>query len=162
MEDSVERTISTVEGWTLGQTKIESPEVWSQREQDSGLDKNQESSKVRLWREQEYEALHMKLEFPRWDDGDPSGWVSRAEWLFKYHDTLDGSKVEIVSISLEGDAIQWFDWLVACCGEPTWYEFVEGFLVRFGPSAYTMWMWASEDSANINCEWILKPLWAPP
>jgi hypothetical protein len=71
----------------------------------------------------------MKLEFPRWDDEDPSGWVSRAECFFKYHHTPADSKVEIASISLDGDAIQWFDWLVACRGEPTWDEFVEGLLL---------------------------------
>ena len=47
----------------------------------------------------------MKLEFPHWDDEDLSGWVSRAERFFKYHHTLADSKVEITSISLNGDAI---------------------------------------------------------
>jgi hypothetical protein len=78
----------------------------------------------------------MKLEFPRWDDEDPSRWVSKAERFFKYHHTPADSKVEIASISLDEDANQWFDWLVACHGEPTWDEFVEGLLLRFGPSAY--------------------------
>jgi hypothetical protein len=78
----------------------------------------------------------MKLKFPRWDDEDPSGWVSKAECFFKYHHTPADSKVEIASISLDEDANQWFDWLVACHGEPTWDEFVEGLLLRFGPSAY--------------------------
>jgi hypothetical protein len=43
--------------------------------------------------------------------------------------TPNASKVEIALISLEGDVIQWFDWLVVCCGSPTWDEFEEGLLV---------------------------------
>jgi hypothetical protein len=60
----------------------------------------------------------MKLEFPRWDDGDSSGWVSKEKCFFKYHHTTVDSKVEIASINLNGDAILWFDCLVACRGEP--------------------------------------------
>jgi hypothetical protein len=78
----------------------------------------------------------MKLEFSCWDDGDPLGWVSRAEQLFKYHHTPADSKMEIASISLVNNVIQWFDWLVACRGKPTWNEFVKGINLRFGPSAY--------------------------
>jgi hypothetical protein len=37
--------------------------------------------------------------------------------------------VEIAANNLKGKAIQWFDWLVACFGEPSWKEFVEGLLV---------------------------------
>jgi hypothetical protein len=42
---------------------------------------------------------------------------------------LDASSVETAAIHLEGDAMQWFDWLAACHGEPTWDEFVEELLV---------------------------------
>jgi hypothetical protein len=47
----------------------------------------------------------MKLEFLRWDDENPSGWVSKAERFFKYHNTPTNSTVEIASISLDKDAI---------------------------------------------------------
>jgi hypothetical protein len=62
--------------------------------------------------------------------------VYKAERFFKYHHTSTDSKVEIASIILDEDAIQWFEWLMACRGEPTWDEFVEGFLLQFGPLAY--------------------------
>jgi hypothetical protein len=39
------------------------------------------------------------------------------------------------SIHLEGEAIQWYDWFEASHGM-TWATFVEGLLVRFGPSAF--------------------------
>jgi hypothetical protein len=67
----------------------------------------------------------MKLKFSRWNDGDSLEWVSRAERFFKYHHTPADLKVEIASISLDGDAIQWFDLFVACHEKPTWDEFME-------------------------------------
>ncbi|RRT72511.1 hypothetical protein BHE74_00031381 [Ensete ventricosum] len=52
----------------------------------------------------------MKVDFPRWEEGDPISWASRAELYFRFHRTTDASMVEIAAIHLEGDAIQWFDW----------------------------------------------------
>ncbi|KAG6518010.1 hypothetical protein ZIOFF_021411 [Zingiber officinale] len=50
--------------------------------------------------------------------------------------TSDKAKVELASINLEGDAIQWYDWLEACHGPPNWGEFKEELLNRFDPSGY--------------------------
>ena len=47
----------------------------------------------------------IRVEFPRWEDGDPTSWISRAEKKFRFHRTLEESKVEVVSIQLDGDAI---------------------------------------------------------
>ncbi|RRT81670.1 hypothetical protein B296_00000085 [Ensete ventricosum] len=49
---------------------------------------------------------HMKVEFPRWEDGNLIGWISCAERFFRFHRTPEESKVEITSIQFEGDAIQ--------------------------------------------------------
>lgn len=51
---------------------------------------------------------HMRLDFPRWEEGDPIGWISHAERYFRYHKIADASMVKIAAIHLEGDAIQWF------------------------------------------------------
>ena len=48
---------------------------------------------------------HMKMEFPRWKDGDPTNWISKAENFFRFHRTPEESKVEVASIQLEGDAL---------------------------------------------------------
>ncbi|RRT73332.1 hypothetical protein B296_00021736 [Ensete ventricosum] len=47
----------------------------------------------------------MKAEFPRWEDGYPTSWIFRAEKFFRFHRTLEESKVKITSIQLDGDAI---------------------------------------------------------
>ena len=51
----------------------------------------------------------MRVDFPRWEEGDPIGWISRAERYFQYHKTTDASMVEIAAIHLAGHSIQWFD-----------------------------------------------------
>ncbi|RRT50929.1 hypothetical protein B296_00000486 [Ensete ventricosum] len=48
----------------------------------------------------------MKVDFPRWEEGDLIGWTSRAERYFRFYRTADATRVEIVAIHLEGDAIQ--------------------------------------------------------
>ncbi|RWW40561.1 hypothetical protein BHE74_00054015 [Ensete ventricosum] len=47
----------------------------------------------------------MRVEFHRWEDGDPIGWISLAENFFRFHRTPEESKVEITFIQLEGDTI---------------------------------------------------------
>ncbi|KAG6480241.1 hypothetical protein ZIOFF_063721 [Zingiber officinale] len=55
---------------------------------------------------------------------------------FELNGTSDNAKVELASINLEGDAIQWYDWLEACHGPSKWEEFKEELINRFGPSGY--------------------------
>ena len=39
----------------------------------------------------------MRVDFPRWEEGDPIGWISRAERYFRYHKIADASMVKITS-----------------------------------------------------------------
>ena len=48
----------------------------------------------------------MRVDFPRWEEGDPIGWISHAERYFRYHKTADGSMVKITTIHLEGNAVE--------------------------------------------------------
>ncbi|RWV98545.1 hypothetical protein BHE74_00033422 [Ensete ventricosum] len=52
----------------------------------------------------------MKVEFPRWEEGDPIEWILHMEHYIWFYRTADGTRVEIVAFHLEGDAIQWFNW----------------------------------------------------
>ncbi|KAF8399715.1 hypothetical protein HHK36_015585 [Tetracentron sinense] len=62
---------------------------------------------------------------------------TRAERFFHgFHGTSEASRVDIASIHREGEAVQWYNWFEASHGIPTWATFVEGLLVRFGPSAF--------------------------
>ncbi|KAG6484069.1 hypothetical protein ZIOFF_060863 [Zingiber officinale] len=99
----------------------------SRQHYDQGANSNED---------REHSHLRMKVEFPRWENNDPIGWISRAEKYFRFHGTSDNAKVELASINLEGDAIQWYDWLEACHGPPKWEEFKEELINQFGPSGY--------------------------
>ncbi|RWV86718.1 hypothetical protein GW17_00051355 [Ensete ventricosum] len=52
---------------------------------------------------------HMKVDFPRWE-GDPIRWISRVKRYFRFYRTANATRVEIATIHLEGDTIQWFNW----------------------------------------------------
>ncbi|RWW09676.1 hypothetical protein GW17_00026823 [Ensete ventricosum] len=48
----------------------------------------------------------MKVDFPRWEEGDLIRWISCAKRYFRFYRTADATRVEISAIHLEGDAIQ--------------------------------------------------------
>ncbi|RWW78938.1 hypothetical protein BHE74_00012805 [Ensete ventricosum] len=48
----------------------------------------------------------MKVDFLRWEEGDPIGWISHTECYFRFYRTADATRMEIAAIHLEGDAIQ--------------------------------------------------------
>jgi len=47
----------------------------------------------------------MRVDFPRWEEGDPIGWISRVERYFRYHKNADASMVKIAAIHLKWDSI---------------------------------------------------------
>ncbi|RZR88690.1 hypothetical protein BHM03_00016334 [Ensete ventricosum] len=61
----------------------------------------------------------MKVDFPRWE-GDPIGWISRAERYFRFYRIVDATRLEIAAIHLKGDAIQWFHWFEHTHGGLSW------------------------------------------
>ncbi|RWW40751.1 hypothetical protein BHE74_00053813 [Ensete ventricosum] len=78
----------------------------------------------------------MKVEFSSWEDRDLTNWISRAKKFFRFHITPEESKMEIASIQLDGDAIQWYDLYKPCHGVPSCEQFKRELFVRFGPSKY--------------------------
>ena len=51
---------------------------------------------------------HMKLEVPRFDGSDPTGWIFKITQFFKYHATPDHERLTIASFYMEGLALAWF------------------------------------------------------
>ncbi|RRT82730.1 hypothetical protein B296_00004095 [Ensete ventricosum] len=78
----------------------------------------------------------MRMDFPRWEDGDPTNWTSRAEKFFHFHRTLEESKVEVASNQLDGDAIRWYDLYETYHRVLLWGHFKSELLIRFGPLEY--------------------------
>nr|GEV58696.1 retrotransposon protein, putative, unclassified [Tanacetum cinerariifolium] len=51
------------------------------------------------------------MEFPRFDRGDPRGWILKAKKYFRYYETPDELKVDVVAMYLDGDALNLFAWI---------------------------------------------------
>ncbi|RWW62276.1 hypothetical protein BHE74_00030599 [Ensete ventricosum] len=62
----------------------------------------------------------MRVDFPRWEDREPTGLLSHAERYFRYHRTPEASMVDLAAIHLEGDTIQWYNGFEHTQGVPTW------------------------------------------
>ncbi|KAD3641342.1 hypothetical protein E3N88_30566 [Mikania micrantha] len=79
---------------------------------------------------------YLKLHFPRFDGGDPAGWLYQAEQYFEFQRVDDADKVHLASFHLDGVALQWHRWLSKSTGPMTWIEFSRALQGRFGPTDY--------------------------
>ncbi|CAH9146476.1 unnamed protein product [Cuscuta epithymum] len=77
-----------------------------------------------------------KARFPKFSEGDPAGWIYQAEQYFDYYEVTPDRKVRLVSMHLEGLALQWYRWLLKRRGPITWDEFVRAIRLRFGPTEF--------------------------
>ena len=50
----------------------------------------------------------MKLNVPKFNGTDPSGWVFKTTQFFAYHSTLKPKRLTIASFAMEGPALTWF------------------------------------------------------
>ena len=70
-----------------------------------------------------------KLEFPRYSGYDPTEWFTRVDQFFEYQGTSETHKVYLASFHLEGEANQWWQWLLRAYHEEgkvvTWGIFVK-------------------------------------
>lgn len=91
----------------------------------ASVSKHQEQSKVagRGYEERDHGYPCMNVEFLRWEDGDPTSWISRARYFFTR--TPEASKVKIASNGITG--------LKPIMDFSPWEQF-KGLLVCFGPS----------------------------
>jgi hypothetical protein len=76
------------------------------------------------------------LDFPRFDGGDPSEWILKAQQFFNYFETPEDHKLEIVSFHMEGKTLTWYYWVQESSTVTRWGDFLEALRTRFGPSAY--------------------------
>ncbi|KAA8524249.1 hypothetical protein F0562_010672 [Nyssa sinensis] len=82
------------------------------------------------------QARSLRLDFPRFDDGDPSEWILKAQQFFNYFETPDNHKLEIASFHIEGKALTWYYWLKESSPRIKWEDFLEALHIRFRLSAY--------------------------
>ncbi|XP_076885873.1 uncharacterized protein LOC143535533 [Bidens hawaiensis] len=76
------------------------------------------------------------MDFPKFSDGDPCGWILKAEKYFWYYDIPDMEKFDIASMHLEGDALDFYSWLSAKQPISIWEELVQALTKHFGPAEF--------------------------
>jgi len=59
-----------------------------------------------------YNPVHrLKLDVPRFDGSDSTGWTFKITQFFEYHATPDQERLTIASFYMEGPALAWFQWM---------------------------------------------------
>ena len=56
------------------------------------------------------QTLTSCLEMLIFEGWNPEGWLFRVECFFAAHGMLEGEKLAAITISLEGEALVWFQW----------------------------------------------------
>ncbi|KAG2288910.1 hypothetical protein Bca4012_030071 [Brassica carinata] len=73
-----------------------------------------------------------KIEIPVFSGPLPFDWISRVERFFRFGNYNEDEKLHLVSLSLEGPALQWFNGEIICDPFVNWEQFTQRLLDRFG------------------------------
>ncbi|KAH9733790.1 hypothetical protein KPL71_017135 [Citrus sinensis] len=77
-----------------------------------------------------------KLNFPKFEGENPNGWIYKCDRFFNINGIVEEEKVEMVSIHLEGHALEWFQGYEAGHENINWESFSTDIIAHFGLSAY--------------------------
>lgn len=78
----------------------------------------------------------MKLDVPRFDGTNPVRWMFKINQFFTYHATFEPDRLTIVSFSMEGLALAWFQWLTRSDQITSWLGFLQAPKAHFSASQY--------------------------
>ena len=78
----------------------------------------------------------MKLDVPRFDGSDPSGWMFKINQFFAYHSTPEPDRLTVVAFAMEGPALAWFQWMSRSGQISSWLGFLQALEGRFATSQY--------------------------
>ena len=76
-------------------------------------------------------SRYTKFEFPRFDGSRVNEWTYKAEQFFEIDNTMEGIKVKLASIHLDGKALNWFQTFLKTREKGRfllWTEFVESLI----------------------------------
>lgn len=79
---------------------------------------------------------YTKMEFQKFDKGDPRGWILKVEKYFCYYQTPEELKVDVASMYLEGEALDLFAWINLERFILYWGELVKALQENFGPAEF--------------------------
>lgn len=85
-----------------------------------------------------------KLDLPTFEGDNPDGWILRAERYFKFYRLTDDEQMEAAVVSLDGDALLWYQWEQGRRPIRCWEELKGMLLHQFRPTAagtlYEQWL----------------------
>lgn len=85
---------------------------------------------------QPFHTKNVKLDFPRFDDTEPSDWIFKAEQFLEYYITPDDQRLKIASVHMDGTVVPWFQMMRKKNEIPTWDALTKAMELEFGPSYY--------------------------
>ncbi|GKD26537.1 retrotransposon gag domain, retroviral aspartyl protease, partial [Tanacetum coccineum] len=107
----------------------------SQNRDKSGNGSGKQDEGDSSWHHQRYRP-HNKIAFPTFSDGDPRGWILKAEKYFRYYDIPKEEKVDVASMHLEGDALDFYYWISNDQTIEYWGDLVRALQRNFGPTEF--------------------------
>jgi len=78
----------------------------------------------------------LKLDVPRFDGSDATGWIFKITQFFEYHTTPDHERLTIASFYMEGQALAWFQWMHRNGQLSSWPAFLHALHSRFASTSY--------------------------
>ncbi|KAH0632953.1 hypothetical protein KY284_035739 [Solanum tuberosum] len=114
----------TQEGETTHRTHNGGKSIWREEEEDINRP---------MWKKNPSRRPHTMMEFPRFEGGDPRGWILKAEKYFCYYQTLEEHKVDIAAMYPEADALDLFSWINRERTLLYWKEIVKALQENYGP-----------------------------
>ncbi|XP_018633615.1 uncharacterized protein [Nicotiana tomentosiformis] len=128
--DSLAAEVATLKaqtGRTSYRTRHGGKSAWQEEEEDIDSPR---------WPKSPSRRPHTKMEFPRFEGGDPRGWILKAEKYFCYYQTPEEHKVDIAAMYLEGDALDLFSWINRERTLLYWEELVKALQENYGPAEF--------------------------
>ena len=77
-----------------------------------------------------------KLEFPKFNQENPAGWVYKAHQFFQLYNTPPNQNILLALYHMEEEALIWFQEAEEVGQFTSWEAFVRALHIRFGANAY--------------------------
>ena len=50
----------------------------------------------------------MQIDVPRFEDGDPQGWMYKIKQYFDFHNAIEELRLQIAPLYFDGKALSWY------------------------------------------------------
>ena len=76
----------------------------------------------------------IRIDVPRYDGGDPQGWIFKIQQYFNFHNAPEDERLQIAPLYFDGKALAWYQWCQKNTKIDSWSTFLKSLQVRFSPS----------------------------